>query len=318
MASHLKIPDKELEDRLERGRKNLFSARNRRIHPHKDDKILTDWNGLMIAALAKGAQVLDDPGLALAARGAADFILETMRTPEGRLLHRYRDGEAAIPANLDDHAFLIWGLIELYEATFDVQYLSTALDLNKDLQEHFWDEKKGGFYFTADDDEDLLVRQKEIYDGALPSGNSVATLNLIRLGRITGRYEFEEMASRIVRTFSRKVSEFPSTHTQLLVAIDFMAGPSYEVVLAGRSQAKDTEAMLHALRIPYVPNRVVLFRPVDEDSPAIIRIAPFTRDQRSIEGVATAYVCMNHACTQPTTEISTMLELLNVTKHTVS
>ena len=170
---------------MQEARKKLFAAREKRIHPHKDDKILTDWNGLMIAALSKGAQAFDQPKYADAARKAADFIFKTMRDPSGRLLHRFRDGEAALHAHVDDYSFLIWGLLELYEASFDVHYLQSALTLNDDFMAHFWDAGGGGLYFTADDAEELLLRKKEIYDGATPSGNSVAALNLLRLARMT-------------------------------------------------------------------------------------------------------------------------------------
>ena len=174
-----------LKERVEAARQKLFDVRDKRVHPHKDDKILADWNGLMIAALAKGAQVFDEPKYAEVAKRAADFILTDMRRADGRILHRYREGHAAIQANADDYAFLIWGLLELYETIFDVHYLRTALDLNSEMIKYFWDEQDGGFYFTADDAEELIVRQKEIYDGAIPSGNSVAVLNLFRLARIT-------------------------------------------------------------------------------------------------------------------------------------
>ena len=165
--------------------------RSQHVHPLKDDKILTDWNGLMIAALAKGAQALGESRYREAAKRAATFILNQMRTPEGRLLHRYRDGQAGLPALVDDYAFLIWGLLELYEATFDAGYVRTALELNRDLLRYYWDDEAGAFYFTAKDAEELLVRRKEAYDGAVPSGNSVAALNLLRLGRITGEADLE-------------------------------------------------------------------------------------------------------------------------------
>jgi uncharacterized protein YyaL (SSP411 family) len=148
----------ELKERVETARQKLFTARNKRIHPYKDDKILTDWNGLMIAALAKGAQVCNEPEYANVAKRAADFILTDMHRPDGRILHRYRDGHAAILANVDDYAFLIWGLLELYETIFDVHYLQTAFDLNNEMIKYFWDEQDGGFYFTADDAEELIVR----------------------------------------------------------------------------------------------------------------------------------------------------------------
>src|SRR3990172_7818706 len=210
------IDEKEFKKMLENGRQKLFEVREKRIHPYKDDKILTDWNGLMIVALAKGAQVFDEQRYAEAAQCAGDFILNTMQREDGRLLHRYREGEAAVLANVNDYAFLIWGLIELYESTFEVRYLKNAIDLSNDLIKHFWDEKEGGFYFTADDSEELLIRWKDVYDGALPSGNSVAMLNFIRLARMTGNPKFQETALQIVKTFSRRVLQSLISYTQFM------------------------------------------------------------------------------------------------------
>jgi uncharacterized protein YyaL (SSP411 family) len=312
IASQLKIPEGEIESRIETARQKLFDVRERRVHPHKDDKILTDWNGLMIAALSKGAQAFNEPSYTEAAGRAADFLLKNTRKPDGRLLHRYRDGQADIGGNVDDYAFLIWGLIELYESTFDANYLQTAINLNSDLIKHFWDDKGGGFYFTPDDGESLIVRQKEIYDGAIPSGNSVAMLNLLRLGRMTGNPDFEEKAATIGRAFSNRVKQFPGAFTQLMVALDFAIGPSYEVVIVGNSQSEDTKAMLNTLGRQFVPNKVVLLRPTEKESPDVIRIAEFTKNQSSLGGKATAYVCLNYVCKLPTTDISKMLELLGV------
>ncbi len=314
IAARLEISERELRRRLKDARGKLFAAREKRIHPHKDDKILVDWNGLMIAALAKGARILDEPQYAEPAKEALDFILNNMRTSDGRLLHRYRDGEAALPAYVDDYAFLIWGMLELYETTFEVGYLQNALELNNDLLKHFWDDQAGGFYFTADDAEKLVVRQKDIYDGAIPSGNSVAALNLFRLGRITANTDFEEKAVKIGRAFSKAVNQSPSAHTQLMVAVDFAVGPSYEVVIAGDSGAEDTKALVRALRTHFVPNKIVLLRPSKGESPEISRLAEYTKNQASIDGKATAYVCLNYSCKLPTTDPEKMLELLGVRK----
>ena len=310
LASDLGITEQEVQKRLEAIRQKLFAHREKRIHPLKDDKILTDWNGLMIAALAKGAQAFGEPEYAEAARRAVDFILANMRQPDGRLLHRYRDGQAGIAANLDDYAFLVWGLIELYEATFTVSYLKAALELNDDMLKHFWDDKDGGFYLAPDDGESLLVRKKDVYDAAIPSGNSVAMLNLLRLGRMTANPNLEERAARIGRAFSQNVKQMPSAFTQLLVALDFAVGPSYEVVIAGNSQAEDTKAMLKALRTHFLPNKVVLLNPGEQESPEIGQFAEFTGEQSSVKGKATAYVCLDYNCKLPTTDISKMLELL--------
>jgi uncharacterized protein len=309
-ASRLGMHPEELETKLDRAREKLFKGREKRIHPHMDDKILTDWNGLMIAALSKGAQVFDRPEYAEAAMKAADFVLTTLREPDGRLQHRYRDGEAGLPAHVDDYAFMIWGLLELYEATFEVDYLKAALDLNKLFLQYFWDTERGGFYFTSADASELPVRKKEIYDGATPSGNSVAALNLLRLHRITGDHEFEKLADMLGRAFSGSVNQFPSAYTQLLLALEFGMGPSHEIVITGRAGATDTTLLLNKLRKTFLPNKVVLFRPTNSESSEIADIAPYTRDQKTLDGKATAYVCANFSCEIPTSDPNKMMELL--------
>ena len=311
LSSDLNLSQHDLQKHLKGIQQKLFTYREKRIHPMKDDKILADWNGLIIAALAKGAQAFDEPEYAEAAQHAADFILGNMRKPDGRLLHRYRDGQAGIEANLDDYAFLVWGLIELYEAVFDLRYLKVALELTNDMLKHFWDEDGGGLYLTPDDGESLFVRNKEIRDGAIPSGNSVAMLNFLRLGRMTATSDLEEKAAKIGRAFSSSVKQSPLAHTQLMVALDFGIGPCYEVVIAGNSEAEDTKAMFKALRTNFLPSKVVLLNPIEEESPEVAQLAEFTKNQSSIEGRATAYVCMNHNCKLPTTDINKMLELLN-------
>jgi len=312
LASDLNLSEQDLRARLELIRQKLSDYRDTRVHPMKDDKVLTDWNGLMIAALAKGAQAFDEARYSEAACRAADLILGNMRKPDGRLLHRYREGQAGVEANLDDYAFLVWGLIELYEAVFKVKYLKAALDLTGDMVRHFWDEGSGGFYLTPDDAESLFIRKKEIYDGAIPSGNSVAMLNLLRLGRMTANSDPEEKAARIGSAFSGTVKRLPSAHAQLMIGVDFGIGPSYEVVIAGRTQAEDTGAMLKALRTRFLPNKVVLLNPDERASAEIVELAPFARSQSSIGGRATAYVCMNHSCKLPTTDPEKMLGLLSM------
>ena len=308
IGADVRIPD--AERMIDLARQKLFEAREKRIHPHKDDKILTDWNGLMITALAKGAQVLEEERYALAASNAVRFVLNRMRTPEGRLLHRYREGDADITANVDDYAFFIWGLIELYGATFDVVHLKTAMTLSRDMLEHYWDPYRGGFFFTPDDGESLIVRKKEIHDGAIPSGNAVAMLNFLRLARLAGRAEFEEKAAGIMKAFSGQVKGFPSGYTQFLCSLDFALGPSFEVVVAGKAESHDVIEMLHALRTRFIPNHVALLRPTDKDSSAIDGVAEFIRNHVPGDGKATAYVCLDHACRTPTTDVHEMLAFL--------
>ena len=181
---------------FERVRNILFNYRNKRVHPYKDDKILTDWNGLVLAMLAKAARVFNEPEYLKLSESLIRFIYVNLISKNGRLLHRYRNGKSEILGNLNDYAFMIWGLIEFFETTFNSEYLEKALNLNKILIEHFWNNIHGGFYFISDEGEKLLIRQKDIYDGAIPSGNSVSILNLLRLGKILMRPEFENMGKK--------------------------------------------------------------------------------------------------------------------------
>jgi uncharacterized protein YyaL (SSP411 family) len=307
MASEMNVPAEELKSKLDSARFRLFEAREKRIHPHKDDKILTDWNGLMIAALARGAQVLGDKAYADAAEAAVEFILKKLRKPDGRLLHRFREGEAKIDAHLDDYAFLVWGLIEAYEAAFDARFLKIALELNKDMMHHFWDERGGGLYFTSDDAENLIVRKKEVYDGALPSGNAVAMHNSLRLSRYTGEADLEDRAFKVQKAFSEQVRQYPSGYTHFLSAVDFSLSSSHDVVISGSLGAKE---MLNALRTRFSPNQVLLFRPAGEESAGIDGIAAFAKNYAPVNGKATAYVCSGRSCKDPTTDLKDLLALL--------
>ena len=311
LAKELGVFENQLRRRLEDGRLKLFRAREKRIHPFKDDKILTDWNGLMIAALAKSGSVLDNQQYTAAAIKAADFILKNLTDDRGRLLKRYRQGKAGLSAHLNDYAFMVWGLIELYQATFEIKYLKDAIDLNQQMLSHFWDEQNGGLYMTADDGEKLFVRSKTIYDGAIPSGNSVAVFNLLCLGHMTASTGNLTKAERIIKSFSAKVEQHPAGHSQLMVALEFALNPNYEVVIVGQPQKKDTISMLAALRKPFLPQKVVLFRPADHEAAAeVTGIAPFTLPMAAKDGQATAYVCQAFACKLPTTSVDQMLENL--------
>jgi uncharacterized protein len=309
IASVLKLETPVLAKRLEAIGKKLFEAREKRVHPHKDDKILTDWNGLMIAALARAAVVLGRDQYGKAARKAAGFILHRMRK-DGRLLHRFRDGDASFSGNLEDYAFLVWGLRELYEWDFDPAHLKTAVELNAEMLEHFWDKEQGGLFFTPDDGEKLLVRQKEVYDGAIPSGNSVAALNLLRLGLLTGDQKLDERARKLMNAFTAEIESFPAAYTNLMNALDLATGPSCEVVIAGEEGREDTVAMLDAARSRFQPNKVVLLKAPGEKGEALTELAPFTNDMKMVDGKATAYVCTGGSCKQPETDPGKMLELL--------
>ena len=297
-----------LEIKIALAQKQLLEAREKRIHPHKDDKILTDWNGLMISAFAKAAQVFDEKKYIEIAESTAKFILNHMTLQNGRLLHRYRNGNADIAGNLDDHAFLIAALLDLYETTFSVDHLIDALNLNDDLIKYFWDENDGAFFFTATDSEKLLVRQKEIYDGAIPSGNSVALLNLVRLYRFTGRTEFEVKASQMIKTFSQLIKTSPSAYTQFLSALDFYIGPSKEILLVGNDDEK-VKRFLRILRETFIPNKVIIYKD-DRTKDKLSKAAEFTKSYQSLNG-AEAYICENFSCRLPVTSEKDLIALLS-------
>lgn len=302
------IPLHELKKKLSATRDLLIKEREKRIRPHKDDKILTDWNGLMIASLALGAKIFDEDEFKGAAKNAADFILRNMRDPEGGLLHRYRENEAGITGNADDYAFFIWGLMELYEATFELKYLKNAMELNEYFITHFFDHERGGFFFTPDNGETLLVRKREVYDGAVPSGNSVAMLNLIKLARITGRISLETYAERVNMAFSQAIDKMPSAFTFFMCALEFEAGSSCEVVITGVKGSDDTNEMINALNSGYYPNKITVYKPEDNDD--INVIAEYLRDYKCLDNKATAYVCRDNSCESPTTKAEEMMELI--------
>lgn len=308
LAAELNLDKADLRAKMESARKKLFEVREKRIHPHKDDKILVDWNGLMIAALSIGARIPGDATYEKAASNAADFILTKMRDSQGTLLHRFRNGEAAIAANLDDYAFFVWGLLELYETGFDIKYLKAAIELNSEMLELFLDKETGGLFMSRESD-DLIVRQKEAYDGAIPSGNSVAAYNLLRIARITTRAELEKISGEITSLFSSEINRAPSGFAMMLCAVDFALGPSSEIVISGKEGADDTVEMLRALNSVFIPRKVLIFRPEGE-MPEISRIAEYTKDQNTIDGKATAYVCRNFSCDLPTTDPDEMMRLI--------
>jgi uncharacterized protein YyaL (SSP411 family) len=304
LASQLKISIEDFSELMDNIRLKLFGIRECRVRPFLDDKILTNWNGLMIAALAKASLAFNEPLYLKTAQRAALFIKNTL-IKKGRLLHRFREGESAIQGFLDDYSFLIWGLIELYNASFNAQFLKLAVELNETLLEHFCDKDEGGFYFSADDWDSLPIRRKMIYDGALPSGNSVAMFNLLRLAKITGNVELEDKAELMRSTFYGNVSDIPIAHAQLLVSLDYGLGPSYEVFVVGDHQKEDTKNMLDVLRKGFKPRIVVLLK-----SRMLEEIADFTKSYIMINNRVTAYVCKNYQCNLPTNNIEEVLKML--------
>ncbi|KAF5073602.1 thioredoxin domain-containing protein [Methanobacterium aggregans] len=315
------VPLEELKTKVESSRLKLFEERRNRVHPHKDDKLLADWNGLMVAALSRASQVFGDPLkgdiYSESAESAMNFILEEMCSGD-RLFHRYRDGDAGIPGTLDDYAFVVWGLLELYEALFKPKYLKKAVDLTQTLLKYFWDEGYGGFYFTASDSEQVLLREKKTYDGALPSGNSVQYLNLLKIAKITENQEFELKTREMEQAFSVNVKKAPTAHTQFIEALDFRVGPSYTLVLAGNPFSEDTIRILKNLRKYFIPNKVLILNPIIESQAEIryrdiLGIKDVTESveiKGMIDGGATLYLCSDKSCNAPTHSLEDVLKLM--------
>jgi uncharacterized protein YyaL (SSP411 family) len=310
-ATELKIEPGELIDRWEAARKKLFSTRKNRIHPLMDDKILTDWNGLMIAALATGARILEKPEYADAARKAAESILKTLRDSTGRLLHRYRDGEAGIRANAGDYAFMVWGLIELYRATYEPECLERAMELQTQMIRDFGDGKTGGFFLTASGDNELPVRPVEATDGAIPSANSIAMHNLLRLFRFSGDPVWQGHATALSKAFAGIADRQPRAFTHYLSGIDFALSRGREVVISGNPDSQDTKEMLSALNSAFFPNLTVMLK-TNESGDRLKAIAPYTAGAEMVQGRAAAYVCTGFSCHKPVTDVEKLLELIGM------
>lgn len=288
-------PDHPDHSRWVRIRERLLELRASRTRPHLDDKILTDWNGLMITALARAGLVLDEPALLDSATRTARFLLTQLRTPDGRLLHRYRHGQAGIPAMLDDYAFFIQGLLELYAATLDPEWLAQALELNRQQQDLFQDPAEGGFFFTPANGETLIIRQKIFFDGAIPAGQSVALANLVRLSRLTGEPGLLEQARSTGQAAARLLALSPSGFTALLASWQLITGPSTEVILTGDPGHPLFRDFRRLLRQPFHPGLTVLHVPADFERTPFFRSFRFLHDfPRTDRPVA--FVCHDHVC----------------------
>ena len=309
-AAELGLELSELEHRLDSVRERLLEHRSRRIRPLLDDKILTDWNGLMIAALAKAGGALDAPEYVESATRAAAFLWTTMQT-DGRLLHRYRDGDADIEANLDDYAFFAWAEIELHQVTQDPEHLRRAIVLTDSMLERFHDDASGGLFFSPAGRPDLIVRQREAYDGAVPSGNSVALSNLLRLARLTAEAKYERAAGEVSRAFSRTVGSHPSAFSMFLCGLELVVDGGQELVIAGDPESDAVTEMLDVAGRGYEPHLVTILRPAGEDARGVTEIAPFLVEFRGEPGAeATAYLCRGLMCERPVTSVAELKSLL--------
>ena len=302
---------RELIRLLSVNRNKLLEARSRRVRPNRDDKILTSWNGLMIASLAYGAATFDEPRYLESAQRAATFVLKTLRR-DGVLLRRYRAGEARYPGTLDDYAFLCWGLLELYEAGFEPHWLSDAKTIAAQMVERFWDSAQGGFWLRDRSEEPpLIASSKEVYDGATPSGNAVAALVLLKLGRLTADEQLESYGGRLLEAFADQVAQTPFQYPQMLTAWDVGLGPTQEIVIAGGRGHPMTRRMLGVLRARFLPRTVVLLHPPEgPERGAIEALAPYLVTQTMLNGRPTAYVCERYVCKLPVTDEESLRRLL--------
>ena len=310
-AAQFSLSEDVVGDRLSDAIGKLLAVRSRRVRPHLDDKILTAWNALMISAFAKAAQVLDEPRYLAAARRSADFILVHMYDAgTGLLQRRYRDGEAAIPGFLDDYAFLIGALLDLYETDFDPRHIDQAMQLTATMRELFEDPADGAFFTTRAGDASLVLRMKDDYDGAEPSGNSIALFDLERLAHLTDRPDYREAATRTIEALGPKMSGQAVAVPQMLVAFDYSIARRREVVIAGGLDNPLTQTFLRELRSRFLPHTVILLVDSGETREKLASIFPAVRDMREIDGRPTAFVCEGYTCQLPTNDGSKFVELL--------
>ncbi|MDI3328901.1 MAG: thioredoxin domain-containing protein [Alicyclobacillaceae bacterium] len=288
-----------LESTMEQARRKLWEAREKRVRPHKDDKILTAWNGLMIAAFARGYRVLGEPLYLSAARRAADWLWAAVRRNDGRLLARYRNGNAGILGYLDDYAFYIWGLLELYQASGEVKWLEKGMELAEDAWRLFWDPASGGCFLTGADGETLWVRPKESVDGALPSGNSVFALDLLWLARITGDPRWEKKAEAQLKAFAGAIERSPGAHTFFLSVWDLALGPIQEIVVVGERGDPEWEKLLAEVRSLFLPRAVWIAKPAGEEGERAAEKLPWLKQYRLQNGRTAVYLCQGFSCERP-------------------
>ena len=304
-----KISVEELESRVAASRKRLFDVRKKRVMPHLDDKILSGWNGLMIASMAKGYRIFEEPRYRDAAVKAAEFVLTRMRDSEGRLLRTYRGGKTHTLGYLDDYAFMTEALLNLYETTFEMKWLEQAEQLNAQLMKHYRDEKEGAYFFTSDEAEKVLVRAKDANDSAIPSGNSVQLMNLQRLAILLGRKDLTEEAEKLMRAFSKKMSKQPFSSERLLSGIDFFHRRPKEMAFVSPSgDVSPADGLINAAWQHYVPNAVFALLTAADNAETVTKRVPLLVGKTPLDGKPSVYVCENYTCKAPTTEAKVMLE----------
>ncbi|HCK40024.1 MAG: thioredoxin domain-containing protein [Planctomycetaceae bacterium] len=296
-AKLLGIDLKQLTANLEESRAKLFAAREKRVHPHKDDKVIVAWNGLMIDAMARAGSVLGEKKYIDAGKKTADFLLDQLRSAEGRLLHTWRHGQAKLAAYLDDYACLANGLVSLYEANFEEHYLEQAATLMQVVLRRFQVENQGGFYYTADDQEKLIVRSKDFLDNAVPSGNAMAATVLIRLAKFTGDQNYQDAAKQTMLATMEYMQRSPSATCQTLIAVDFQLGPTYELAFACDRNVESSRQALAEIQGRFLPNKV--FALVAPDTKGFPAISDLLQGKTMLGDAPTLYLCEGFTCQAP-------------------
>ncbi|MHA1412718.1 MAG: thioredoxin domain-containing protein [Promethearchaeota archaeon] len=310
LSDELKMSRKSLEEKINAIRKKLFNIREKRVKPHKDMKILTDWNGLVIAALAKAGNILGEDEYVEIAKKTANFFIKEMRTPDGKLMHSYFKGHKSSQVYLDDHAFFTWGLLNLYEATLELKFLINAIELINDQIDLFWDEDNGGFFFTPKGAEKLILRQKESYDGAIPSGNSVSLLNLIRVSMLIGDNDLKEKAHLLIQNFSEEILNAPTAHVFFLLALDKLLGPSYVVVIRFGDDKEKAAELIKSLRSKFLPH-MELTRSFEEGNALEVeKLKKYPISNWINNGDAMAFICSEKECLAPTNDLKKIFTII--------
>ncbi|WP_164667979.1 thioredoxin domain-containing protein [Virgibacillus doumboii] len=302
IAEEYDLQLEELHQQLDEARAKLLSEREKRVYPHVDDKILTSWNAMMIAALAKAGKVFQQPEYTETAKDAMSFI-ENNLVQNGRVMARYRDGDVKFNGYLDDYAFLLWAYTELYEATFSLSYLKKAGTFADDMIDLFWDNDNGGFFFNGHDSEELLSREKEVYDGALPSGNSAAAVMLAKIGYLTGETRYLDTLDEMYYAFYDDVNRAVSASTHFIQSLLLTEYPTKEVVIIGKENHLSEQ-----LQQDFTPDISLL---VSDSAEEFAVAAPFAAEYKQIDGATTFYVCENFACHQPVTDTEKARELIS-------
>jgi uncharacterized protein YyaL (SSP411 family) len=310
-ARHFKKSEKEIAKLLARSREKLFAIRAQRARPHLDDKIISAWNGLMVSAFARAAQVLDDPRYLEVATRAANFLRAKLYDPSRKILYRsYREGRSNVEGFADDYAFVVQGLLDLYGASFDVEWLKLAVELQETQDRLFFDEKSGGYFSSSGRDESVFVRMKDDNDGAEPAASSIAVLNLLRLSQIYDDPKIAQRAGKTINAFAAILSQFPSGMPQMLVAVENSLGKPRQIVIAGKKDSPETKTLFREVRRHFLPNTIVILADADEGQKYLGEKNEAIRAMSLVEGRPAAYVCENFTCKAPVTDVKRLDELL--------